>query len=126
MYNFTFYVLYNYFSSRGMSKGSSKYNACLIISFIIVVHLGLIYTFYKKVIQKEPSQNQHYNSQYNYLFVFVIMIATYFFYNNKKIETILLKRNDGKDPLRIFNIIKVLLLLLVPLSYLFVLLTLHP
>ena len=53
MYNFVFYVIYNYQKSRNKSNGFARYNAALVTSLIIVLQLLILITVIKKLIYPE-------------------------------------------------------------------------
>src|SRR5450631_2942256 len=48
MYSFIFYVMYNYQMGKGSGKGFSRYNASLILTVALILHIFLILTLVRK------------------------------------------------------------------------------
>lgn len=118
MYNFIFYVLYKANIKDG--RFTAKYQASLIVFLAILIHALLFFSILKRIFIKqfEASNISEWFNEHKAVYILIMIIfifILYRYYNDKKIEKILNKYSNKPNSTKASNIIKVLLILLVPI-----------
>ena len=84
MYNFIFYVMYNYQKSKSSSDAYSRFNGTLITTFEIMLQIILCLVVMEKIFKIQNSGLTQYPTLV-LIFMFLIGILIFKFYNNVRI-----------------------------------------
>lgn len=118
MYNFIYYVLYSANIKDG--KFTARFQASLITFFALFVHIALVLSVLKRVF-RENYENSGMQSWFNshkslYLLIMAVFVfLTFKYYNEDRITKILDRYKEEAYPTRPINVIKVILILLIPI-----------
>lgn len=112
MYNYIFFVLYKHNLKDG--KGSGRYNGSLAVGVALIIHIAMLLSLFKKIF---PESGLFFNSflsnkSTNIIFIILSFILVFLYYDSKRIEQIL-KRKENNNVSRI-DFIKVILILVTP------------
>jgi hypothetical protein len=115
MYDFIFFFIYSQQIQKGKSDLFSIINGRLIVWFAFIVHVGFIFSVFRKIYFQT---GEGFGYQYNSLiifFIFLLSILVNIYYSKKKVEKILVKHNGNLTVINTINTIKVMVLIFVPL-----------
>lgn len=118
MYNFIFYVLY--FANIKHGRFTARFQASLITFFAIFVHVALVLAVLKRIFrenyEKSGIQNWFNSHKSLYLFIMAILVfLTFRYFSEERIAIILDQYKEEAYPARPINVIKVIMILLVPI-----------
>jgi hypothetical protein len=119
MYNFIFYFIYRA-KINADGKGVTRYSASLIVAIYLGVHLGLLYAitrfifcYYWQI--SIARSNSHPSGFKNIILAIFLILLSYKYFNEKRVEKILNKHEGIEKFYTLKNIIKFVMLFIVPL-----------
>jgi hypothetical protein len=121
MYNFIFFFIYSQQIQKGKSELFSLLNGRLIVWLAVGIHIGFIFSIYRKIFFQG---NEGYGNQYSgiiTLFIFVLAILVNIYYSKKRVANILVGYSGELISMSTWNITKMLLLIFAPLITLMIL-----
>lgn len=117
MYDFIFYCMYSQQRKKGKSDNFSKYNGSLIAGLTLVIHFGLIIAvtraFYFKTMRYHPWVLL--DTFYLKAICLIIMVLPFFYYTKSRVLRIREQHNEEYISFNVINIIKFLLITVLPL-----------
>ena len=121
MYNFIFYFIYRA-KIKADGKRLTRYSASLIVGIYIGVHIGLLYAitrfilcYYWQFSIAQSNTNSSGSNNFNYLAGIVLIFLCYKYFNEKRVIKILDKYEGIEKFYSLKNILKFILLFIVPL-----------
>lgn len=122
MYNFVYYFIYK---AKLKSDGDSlaRYSASLVVSIILAVHIGCLYAitrfflcyYWGISIARTNARATAANNLSYLLFFVVVLCATIFYFNNKRVELIVNRYQNKEIFYSLLSVTKFILIFLLPL-----------
>jgi len=118
MYNFIFFFIYSQQIQKEKSEAFSRWNGGLIVGVTLTIHL----VFVASALRSSMFQNDYYTFTRVIGLVLKILalpliILTPLYYDSDRVKVILDKRNGVYLPINMWNSIKILSLIFIPLIF---------
>ena len=123
MYNFIFFVIYSQQVEKERGEIFARYNGGLVVAITIMIHLGLIFSIFKKVFSYDDFADFVHSKNFQIPIVITAIALIIFYYSKTRTEKILKKYAQVEYPTSFINYSKVLIAIIVPLVAMIILAT---
>jgi hypothetical protein len=122
MYNFIHYFIYNQQLQKGKSDPFARANGGMVAALALCLHILLIFGILKKVLAARFSINfpVNYYGIAKLVILSILSLAYLWFKSEKRTQQIMAKLTTDKDPTRIANAFKVIIIIFLPIILLII------